>query len=84
MVEAIPSWKYFIFGGESTNFNEGQIRTFGEYVNTACFLDISGMRWSPVTPENELAPAPREYAAISYDYNSSRLIVFGGWSNGWL
>lgn len=24
MVEAIPSWKYFIFGGESTNFNEGQ------------------------------------------------------------
>jgi len=35
MVEAIPSWKYFIFGGESTNFNEGQTRTFGEYVNSA-------------------------------------------------
>ena len=29
MVEAIPSFKYFIFGGESTNFNEGQTRTFG-------------------------------------------------------
>lgn len=42
------------------------------------------MRWSPVTPESESAPAPREYAAISYDYNSSRLVIFGGWSNGWL
>lgn len=84
MVEAIPSWKYFIFGGESTNFNEGQVRTFGEYVNSACFLDIASMRWSPVMPESELAPSPREYAAVSYDYNSSRLMIFGGWSNGWL
>jgi dynein heavy chain, axonemal len=84
MVEAIPSWKYFIFGGESTNFNEGQVRTFGQYVNTACYLDIASMRWSPVMPESENAPSPREYAAISYDYNSSRMIIFGGWSNGWL
>jgi hypothetical protein len=43
MVEAIPTWKYFIFGGESTNFNEGQARTFGAYVNSACYLDIGTM-----------------------------------------
>ena len=84
MVEAIPSYKYFIFGGESTNFNEGQTRTFGQYVNTACFLDIASMRWSPITPENAEHPSPREYAAMSYDTNSSRLIIFGGWNNGWL
>jgi len=48
MVEAIPSFKYFIFGGESTNFNEGQTRTFGTYVNSSCFLDIATMRWSTI------------------------------------
>jgi len=84
MVEAIPSFKYFIFGGESTNFNEGQTRTFGQYVNTACFLDIASMRWSPIMPESAECPSPREYAAISYDTNSSRLLICGGWNNGWL
>jgi dynein heavy chain len=29
MVEAIPSWKYFIFGGESMYFSEGAARSFG-------------------------------------------------------
>jgi dynein heavy chain, axonemal len=84
MVEAIPSWKYFIFGGESTNFNEGQVRTFGQYVSSSCYLDIASMRWSPVMHESEASPCPREYAAISYDFNSSRMIIFGGWSHGWL
>jgi len=62
MVEAIPTWKYFIFGGESTNFNEGQDRTFGAYVNSACYLDIGTMQWSDIKPENAEAPTPREYA----------------------
>ena len=84
MVEAIPTWKYFIFGGESTNFNEGQARTFGAYVNTACYLDIGTMAWSEIKPENNEVPTAREYAAISYDTANSRLLVFGGWNNGWL
>jgi dynein heavy chain len=85
MVEAIPTWKYFIFGGESTNFNEGQQRTFGAYVNTACYLDIGTMNWAEIKPENSDAmPCPREYAACSYDYSNSRLLIFGGWNNGWL
>ncbi len=84
MVEAIPSWKYFIFGGESTNFNEGQTRTFGSNVNTSCYLDIATMKWSNIHPENTECPAPREYAACTYDSNTSRLIVFGGWNNGWM
>jgi dynein heavy chain len=84
MVEAIPSWKYFIFGGESTNFNEGQPRTFGEYVNTSCVLDIGSMNWTEMKPESSEIPSPREYAAVSYDTSNSRMLVFGGWNNGWL
>ena len=45
MVEAIPSWKYFIFGGESTDFGEAQPRTFGACVNTSCFMDLENFRW---------------------------------------
>lgn len=26
---------------------------------------------------------PREYAAMAYDSKESRILVFGGWSNGW-
>ena len=35
-------------------------------------------------PENDTRPQPREYAAMSYDERERRLIVFGGWNNGWL
>lgn len=45
MVEAIPSWKYFIFGGESTDFGEAQPRTFGSCVNTSCFMDLANETW---------------------------------------
>ena len=31
MVEAIPSWKYFIFGGETGDFPEGGPRHFGVF-----------------------------------------------------
>jgi len=90
MVEAIPSWKYFIFGGETGEFPEGGPRNFGQFTNSACFLDIDTLRWSTIFLEDNsddgkpLVPSPREYAAMTYDQKESRLILFGGWSNGWL
>jgi len=84
MVEAIPSWKYFIFGGESTDFGEADERTFGQYVNTACYMDLETCKWIPIYPEDDVRPAPREYASMSYDERERRLIVFGGWHDGWL
>mmetsp|Transcript_7679 Transcript_7679/g.7086 ORF Transcript_7679/g.7086 Transcript_7679/m.7086 type:complete len:306 (+) Transcript_7679:36-953(+) len=48
MVEAIPSWKYFIFGGESGEFAEGGSREFGGCVNTSCYLDLETMRWTTI------------------------------------
>lgn len=68
MVEAIPTWKYFIFGGESSNFAEGQARTFGAYVNSSYFLDIGTMSWNEIKPESTaIMPSAREYAGSSYD-----------------
>jgi dynein heavy chain len=89
MVEAIPSWKYFIFGGESGDFPEGGPRNFGNCVNSSCYLDIETMHWTTMAMEDQdshgkpLMPPSREYQAMSYDHRESRLIVFGGWNNGW-
>ena len=90
MVEAIPSWKYFIFGGEVGEFPEGGPRNFGNFTNSACYLDIETMRWSTIALEDSshdhkpIVPQAREYSAMAYDHKESRLLVFGGWSNGWL
>ena len=89
MVEAIPSWKYFIFGGEAGEFPEGGPRHFGQCVNSACFLDIETMHWTTIQLEDgdahhrPLLPPSREYSAMAYDQKQSRLLVFGGWNNGW-
>jgi dynein heavy chain len=83
LVEAIPSWKFFIFGGEATHFAEGTARSFGEVVNSAAVLDLSTFKWEFVKPESTaVMPSPREYSAMVYDKN--QLVIFGGWNNGWL
>ena len=46
LVEAIPTWKFFVFGGEQAEYNEGSARSFGEYANTSCYLDLGIMRWT--------------------------------------
>jgi dynein heavy chain, axonemal len=86
LVEAIPTWKFFIFGGECAEYQEGNARSFGAYVNTSCILDLGTLRWNtfasdPETYEN--IPTPREYSAMTYDERDRRLIIYGGWNNGW-
>lgn len=46
LVEAIPTWKFFIFGGEEAEFMEGNDRQFGKFVNSSCFLDLGTMKWT--------------------------------------
>jgi dynein heavy chain len=83
LVEAIPSWKFFIFGGESSKFNEGDPRSFGEVVNSVAVLDLQTFKWEVIKPESEEnLPSPREYTAMINQQN--QLIVFGGWNRGWL
>jgi len=45
------------------------------------------MRWNTIQLEDSdgkpFRPPPREYAAMAYDHEQSRLLVFGGWNQGW-
>jgi dynein heavy chain, axonemal len=90
MVEAIPSWKYFIFGGEQGNFPEGGPRKFGTFVNSSCVLDIETMSWMVIKTEDDdgetagYYPPEREYSSMIYDTKNYRLVIFGGWANEWL
>jgi dynein heavy chain, axonemal len=86
LVEAIPTWKFFIFGGECAEYQEGTARSFGAYVNTSCILDLGTLRWNTFASDPELfdnIPCPREYSAMTYDERDRRLIIYGGWNNGW-
>ena len=86
LVEAIPTWKFFVFGGECAEYQEGTARAFGQYVNSSCVLDLGTMKWNTFASDPESyknIPPPREYAAMAYDKNKSRLVVSGGWNNGW-
>jgi hypothetical protein len=47
-------------------------------------MDLESLNWNNIVPEDATRPSPREYAAMSYDSRERRLIVFGGWNNGWL
>jgi dynein heavy chain len=86
LVEAIPTWKFFIFGGEEAEYKEGEPRAFGEYVNSSCYLDMGENIWTKYAsdPEKfENIPPPREYASMAYEPKECKLIVYGGWNNGW-
>jgi dynein heavy chain len=92
LVEAIPTWKFFIFGGEEAEYNEGTPRAFGQYVNSSSYLDLGTMKWTKFASDPamfENIPQPREYCAMTYtglmqtESKDRRLIVFGGWNNGW-
>lgn len=86
LVEAIPYQKFFVFGGECAEYTEGAARSFGQYVNTSCLLDLGIMRWNTFASDPDVfqnIPSPREYSAIAYDEKDRRLIILGGWNNGW-
>jgi dynein heavy chain len=86
LVPAIPTWKFFIFGGEQAEYQEGTARAFGQYVNTSAILDLGTMRWTTFASDEATysnIPSAREYCAMSYDGRERRLVIFGGWNNGW-
>lgn len=97
MVPALPTWKFFIFGGSQGYFDEGADRNFGSFSDETLFLDIipelKDTRFMPVALESTksssgvseiVKPKPRENTAIVYDGIEQRLIIFGGWANNWL
>ena len=90
LVHAIPSKKYFIFGGEQGDFPEGGPRHFGVCTNSACYLDIETRHWSKIETEiledgaKPFYPPACEYAGVSYHHRTQQLLIYGGWNNQWL
>ena len=73
MAEAIPSWRYFIFGGEIGDFPDEGPRRIGNTVNSSCVLDINTMSWMTIRTEDDdkdegpFLPPSREYSSMIYD-----------------
>jgi dynein heavy chain len=86
LVEAIPSWRVFVFGGTADNGGEG--RSGGSFDRRIGVLNLGEQyQWDEPKlemKENDARPAPREHSAICYDREESRLVIFGGWANKWL
>jgi dynein heavy chain len=84
LVEAIPTWKFFVFGGECAEYNEGTARSFGAFVNSTAVYDLGTKKWNTIASNPETytnIPPPREYAAMAFDKMKNRLVVSGGWNN---
>ena len=55
-------------------------------MNTSCILDLGNLRWTTFASDPEVfenIPPCREYSAMTYDDRERRLIIYGGWNNGW-
>ena len=42
------------------------------------------MKWTTIECEDDVLPPAREYSVLTYDHKESKLLVFGGWNQGWL
>ena len=84
MVQAIPSWKFFVFGGSTGQFVEGHARNLGKFTDDLHFYDLDSKKWSVVQLADTFKPKQRESASMFYEAQDSKLILFGGWNNKWL
>jgi len=49
-------------------------------------LELANDQWNTFATDPtvyEGIPSPREYSSMTYDKKNSRLVIFGGWNNGW-
>eukprot|EP01035_Chromulina_nebulosa_P019235 gene19235-25086_t len=79
-VNAIPTWKMFIFGGIMGPLTDSN--RMGVSSSNVQIVDTITGKWTVPTIEGNF-PKPRSDSAMAYDAKGSRLIVFGGWSEFW-
>lgn len=85
-VDAVPSWKYFVFGGctPSSTFDELKPRERAKCVNKVYYCDLDHQILEEVKLEDSnTIPEPREDSTMVYYRPTKNLIVFGGWNNEW-
>ena len=54
------------------------------YVLDLNMKTLKSLKWEQIPLETNERPKGRENAAMFYDSNESRLVLFGGWANYWL
>ncbi|KAJ8610166.1 hypothetical protein CTAYLR_008741 [Chrysophaeum taylorii] len=90
-VLAIPHWKIFAFGGSRRRRGGPSLvvvdhEDLGVPCDDVSIFDAGTLKWT--TPEDvgaeEDAPSARCDSALAFDPKSSKLVLFGGWSNQWL
>lgn len=70
VVEAIPNWKYFVFGGSCATFVEGEKRSIGRFSSQVMVFDSSAKAWDTPLLEDEnglpcnYSPLRRELSSI--------------------
>jgi len=87
MVEAIPHWRFFIFGGCEISYQEGEKRNPGKFSNNVQLYNVESPNLHPLDldqTEKDPKPEKRELCSLLYDIKRRRMIVFGGYSNEWL
>ena len=83
-VEAVPSWKYFIFGGSSGIFDDINPRERAKCTNKVFVCDMHTEILEEVKLEDTtLVPTSREDSTMIYYKGNKSLVIFGGWNNEW-
>jgi len=80
-LEAVPSFKVFVFGGQTGSAAERKEWT---YTSGISVFDTNSQTWDATTVKGDQFPCAREDHRWAYDRKSSKLFVFGGWSGRWL
>jgi dynein heavy chain len=85
-VEAVPAWKYFVFGGSSTvSFDEVKPRERAKCIGDVFVCDIDNKsKILEVKIEDNFKPEPREDSSMLYYRPTKSLLIFGGRNNEWL
>ena len=83
-VPAVPNWLLFVFGGTGGEADDKDAKKgSGAFLGDLAMLATGKDEWTAIEVGGKL-PRARADAALMYEPNSKRLLVFGGWANRWL
>jgi dynein heavy chain len=83
-VEAVPSWKYFVFGGSCGVFDETKSRERAKCHSNIYVGDLDTQALTPVVLDNSnIKPPAVEDSSMIYHKFTKSLVIFGGWNNQW-
>jgi len=80
-IESVPSYKLFIFGGQTSS---DKSRAEWRFINDVHVLDTCTWNWNASDITYGTPPLPREDGAWAFDAKAARMVMYGGWANEWV